>query len=366
MRGGFSFCGVNIADIGLEYAPDNDSTYVYAPGKTTVYKETFEGHNGGYLYGTSRDPKEFTLRCYYEDEAIDKGLMARVHHLFRVGKSGMLVFERRPWCYYYATVTEVDPNTMYSYLNGLITIKMEAMYPFARGLEINDHLFYNLETDPYHGAVMANSALFETEEMVPSMSFTNITAKQSVILANPGTERANVGIVIAGSAGDGVIIQNNTTDQFCKYVAFNTNANEYVYTDGINGKTILGGGDTNKLAFLYHDSGFIELEPAYPCRRDIHIQLSSGATTLQTISDLYDTDTEQQWYIGKYIWVGEWRKIQNVSDEHTITLEKPVPSGVQAGIFRTTVCLMNELTINPIGSNTNITRLDFVYKPTFA
>ena len=88
MTGGFSFCGTDIATIGLEYAPELENTYVYKPAKARIHEETFDGHNGGYYYGSSLEPKEFVLRCYFEEKEIDRGLMARVENLFREGRSG--------------------------------------------------------------------------------------------------------------------------------------------------------------------------------------------------------------------------------------------------------------------------------------
>ena len=46
MEGGFSFCGVDIADLGLEYAPENANTYVYSPGAFDVNDESFPAHDG--------------------------------------------------------------------------------------------------------------------------------------------------------------------------------------------------------------------------------------------------------------------------------------------------------------------------------
>jgi hypothetical protein len=364
MRGGFSFCGIDIADIGLEYAPENKDTYVYAPAIGNVHEETFEGHDGGYYYGASKEPKTFTLRCFYEDEHIAKGLMAKVFDLFRIGKKGLLVFKRRPWCYYYATVTE-KPNIedMHSYLNGLITITMKAYYPYARGLEVNGHLFYNLRTDLYHDEIMENTALFEYDYMVPNMSFTNIQEDKSIILYNPGTERAKVDIVISGQAGDGVIIGNNTTKQSCRYVAF-TDSDGEIYTDGINGKTISKTLIEEKISFLYHDYGFIELEPAFPIIRDLYI--TCRGSTVYVTNILYEEESEKEWYHGKYIFVGndntgEWKKINRCIDKHTIELT----SEGQNCSCKTPVVLMNEIQIT-LSQGTNINKLSFIYKPTYA
>ena len=93
MKGGFSFCGVDIADIGLEYAPDNKDTYVYKPGEAEVHEEIFDGHDGGYIYGATKRPKEFILRCYFEDKNIAEGIMARAYNLFKIGKSGKLLLQ---------------------------------------------------------------------------------------------------------------------------------------------------------------------------------------------------------------------------------------------------------------------------------
>ena len=48
MLGGFTFCGVDIADIGLDYAPELADTFVYAPSRVRVHEETIDTHDGGY------------------------------------------------------------------------------------------------------------------------------------------------------------------------------------------------------------------------------------------------------------------------------------------------------------------------------
>lgn len=380
MRGGFSFCGVDIADLGIEYAPENKDTYVYRPSKSNVYEETFDGHNGGYFFGASKQPKEFVLRCYYEDKHMAKGLMARIYDLFRVGQSGKLIFSQRPWCYYYATVTDFDDSTVYNYMNGLFVITMKAYYPYARACNVtNDntedaayrHLFYNKVTDPCHTEIMQNTAVLEREEMISALSFEN-PASSSILLYNPGTERAKVSLVIKGQvgneAGDGITIHNRTTNQTCKYVAFNTEGNEYIYTDGINGKTIIDQDGIQRLAFLYHDHGFIELEPSFPIVRNIFVSYTNN--TVNVMNVLYCTEEEKDWYIGKYIYLGSednnnvlqgnWRKIVSIPDKHTII----VSGNSGEGSLKTDVVLMNELQITL--QNTTISKLAFIYKPTFA
>lgn len=366
MRDSFSFCGVDVEDIGLEYAPDIKDTYVYAPAITDIHEETFEGHNGGYFYGANKQPKEFTLRCFFEEKHISRGLMAKVFDLFRVGNQGQLIFRQRPWCYYYATVTaNPDLSEVSNYLNGVITIKMKAYYPYARGIEVNGRLLSNLRTDPHHKDVMQNTALLDRDYMVPNTQLTTpITQQTSVLLYNPGTERAKVDIVISGSAGDGVTIANNTTRQSCRYVAFNTNNNEYIYTDGISGKTIINDDGIERMAFLYHDYGFIELEPAFPILRSIYA--TCNGNTVTTTNILFDKEAEKEWYVGKYIFIGDengsWHKIIQCQDKYTLIIST---TASQATPCYSCIVPMNEITITPT-QGSSLSRLSFIYKPTFA
>ena len=359
MIGGFSFCGIDIADLGLEYAPENKDTYVYKPTTTNIHEEVFDGHDGGYYFGATKEPKEFILKCFYQDSHVSEGIMTKAHNVFRKGRSGLLVFKKRPWCYYYATVTDVDTTEMYNYLNGLFVVTMKAYYPLARGLEVNGRLLCNLPDDPYHDDIMLNTALLESEEMVPQTMYTTLPSNP-ILLYNPGTERADVGIVISGSAGGGVTIRNLTTDQSCRYTNFDTGASGEIYTDGINGKTILNQNGVKTLAFMYHDFGFIELEPAYPIIRSIDV--SYNGTTVTTTENLLALEPEPDWYAGKYIYLDDaWYKIVSCDDLHTLTIS----SDAGEGVCTTDIVLMNE--INVITSqNTDLLKISFVYKPTFA
>ncbi len=132
MTGGFTFDGIDIADLGLEYVPDNQNTYVYKPSQWNMNEESFDGHDGGYFYGTTVKPKDFTLRCIYEDSHVNSGGMTRLFHAFKRGRTGRLIFAKRPWCWYVTTVVSVDISQMTNYMNGVVTINMRAYYPFAR------------------------------------------------------------------------------------------------------------------------------------------------------------------------------------------------------------------------------------------
>lgn len=382
MRGGFTFCGQDIADIGLEYIPSVEDIYVYAPTEAEVHTETFDGHHGGYFYEATKKPKEFTLRCLFEETEVDLGIMTKIYAMFRVGRSGKLIFKRRPWCSYYATVTEVPKPEFTNYLNGTVTIKMQAAYPFSRGesvarnTESGDdallHVFYNTMTDPYHESIMLNTGLFENKDMVPKLSYTwtsgssNTTAK-AILLANPGTERAHVGIGIKGRAGSGIIIANNTTKQTCRIIGITreitTSLNKELFVDGISGKTYFKATGLSELASLYHDQGFIELEPSYPVLRNIYISYEADTNTVEVTNILYED------VIGKYIFINKkWRKIVG-QDGHTLTIANPFLGTDMTievtGSERTIITSMNEIYISPVSTMT-INSIRFSYKPTFA
>ena len=352
-NGSFTFCGTDIRSLGLAYAPDMSETFVYRPAEAQSAIETFEAHNGGYYYGSWYAPKDFTLRCFFEETNIDKGIMGKVYALFKVGKSGKLVFDRRPWCHYYATVTDPVHADFTNYLNGLITINLKAMYPFARS-----DIETCFRTDPNYDTMVANSAVFDKEGMELPKEY-DLTEQTSLILANIGSERAALGIKISGDVGDGVIITNSTTGQRCKLVAINktntTNVNRSVLVDPISGKTVIVGTGFKELAFKYHEYGFLELEPAYPALRNLYIDQCINNTV--TVTNIIDENLT-----GKYIFIkNKWNKILSQPDKHTLNVEGTITGPEKE---RTMIIPMNEITVTPV--TTMDIHLEFIYKPTFA
>ena len=377
MKGGFSFCGIDIGQIGLEYAPELENTYVYQSAKNRIHEQTWDGHDGGHYYGTSKEPKEFILRCIFEEKEIDRGLMAKVGNLFREGKSGKLVFDRRPWCYYYATVTSLDTTGITNYLNGVIKITMKAYYPFARS-----DIFVIPKHDKDYFRMVANTAFVENEDMMPPVQFCQdkpITEKTEFYLMNPGTEMAHVGIEAAGDVGKGVVITNHTTNQTCKFVAMSEDEFDgelnFVYIDGLNGKTVAVKDGFQSVSFLYHDEGFIQLAPAFPAVRQVYA--SAKDDEVKTVNKLYDRTHGQtreevkDLFVGKQIWLGgEWYDITDIGkddlpetkNEHILIIDGNIKPMVSEN---TMICQLNKITVEPV-SEMKLTRLKFIYKPTFS
>ena len=180
-------------------------------------------------------------------------------------------------------------------------------------------------------------------------------------------------IEIAGDVGDGVIIKNHTTGECCKFVAIGSatfdGEENYVALDSISGKCYAHTEGTDKIAFLYHGGGFITLIPAFPIRRNMFVSAMHGSDTIQSVGKLYDRnnretpETAEADLKGQHIWLGDaWHEIAAVTDEHNMKLTEPLESSASGTTMTTR---MNRITVEPV-STMKLTRLNFVYKPTFS
>ena len=363
MTGGFTFNGIDIADLELEYAPDLSNTYVYKPATHKPHEQVFDGHDGGYYYGSTLQPKDFVLRCFYEDQHVLNGVLTRIYSVFRRNATGRLVFKKRPWCWYVATVTGVDVGQMTNYQNGIVSISLRAYYPYAR----TDYMSIP-DCCEDEASLLANSALLPEGTIDMTTSFASasepITENKELLLYNPGTERAKIAVRIAGDVGTGLMISNRTTGQNCRFVAITPEVcanNHYVQCDSLNGQTILTNGTVSSPGFLYHDYGFIELEPGYPAYRNIDITIGEDGKTLKSDGKFnYDM-------VNRYVYFadGTSAKIVNVTDDSTAGINKTVTDEKNG---KAQILKMNELYVSayPNGGTINLTKLDILYKPTFA
>lgn len=364
-NGGFTFNGVPCKRFGIEYAPELTDTYVYNGDKFKNSEESFDAHDGGYYYGSTVETKEFTLRCFYEETEINDGILTKIASFFRRGTTGRLVFDSRPWLWYVATVTSVETTKITNYLNGYVTIKMKAYYPYAR----YDYLFLNTGDSSYDN-IIANSALLP-EDITPITIINNqdpITQQTNFLLYNGGTEKAKLAIKIQGTAGTGgITIANATNRQKMRIVNMNTGNNGYYVCDGLTGKCMFN----DDMKFEWHDYGFIELEPAYPIDRNIHATAVTENTTLKLITDYMFLPTDIGRYVNIYIDGDEptnsWHEIKSYSFDTELNKYIAVLDG---SISEDTECDINIVTMNNIivtpGTTMSISYLEFIYKPTFS
>lgn len=107
---------------------------------------------------------------------------------------------------------------------------------------------------------------------------------------------------------------------------------------------------------MYHDYGFIELEPSYPIERDVFVTYVSGSNTVTVVNANIGDDV-----IGRHIFIdGEWKRIESRS-ENILTVNSALSAD---GSCYTHIVTMNEITVELAGS-AELTKLDFIYKPTF-
>ena len=129
--------------------------------------------------------------------------------------------------------------------------------------------------------------------------------------------------------------------------------------DALNGKTILIDEEGNvSNGSLYHNEGFITLEPCFPTEREIYIKEINN-TIVTTYNILRNN------YEGQYIFIsGGWYKIVSQQDERTLILNETVANADITD--KTTISRMNEINVHFVGTHGTLRRLEFVYKPLFA
>lgn len=364
MQGGFEFDGVDIDLLGLKYVPDTKTMYPYKPTSATLEEQKFNAHDGGFLYGSTRQPKDFTLRVAFEDNRIDDGLLYNVYRVFQVGKSGRLVFKRRPWIWYYATITQINPDQILTPYSGLLTITARAYYPFGRSdAKCIDDLSIHSER------LMANSGMLMIDPTHVTQTIDNSHLLTSAgtywYLYNPGSENAHVAVEIAGDTTvKGVTIRNLTTDKEMKVrgltKAVTTNAGKYLVVDGLNGKTVLTNGSTATQSFLYHDHGFLELVPGHPQR---NIMLTVKSSTRIESSTLFEFDSSMvnKWLVDDNGYTAMITAVPE-SGYATVQFFGRVPDANYGGNF--SLVTMNRIAIE--GSGFSLSKVNFVYKPTFS
>lgn len=377
MQGGFSFCGVDIASFGLEYVPELSRVLEpFEQSSFSVSDESNETRYGGFFYGTTIKPKDFTLRCIFEDAYINGGNITKIENFFRRGRTGRLVFQHRDWIWYSATVVSpIDLSKFTNNRNGFITIQLRAYYPFGRSDIVAVPHGSDKQAVMKANSNMLDEILVDNTYVSPNPVMNLITNSGSVninstgntyLMYNPGTENAHCAIEIAGTVNDGLNIANETTNQTCGFKALSTavttTANKHLVVDGINGKSLLvpdDGSTAGEPAFLYHDGGFVELVPG-DIKRDVCFRITTNNSSV--VYD--DTSALDENDIGRYIYLqNSYRKIKTITPVETgnrITIEGSLDTETATGCVMT----MNEIHVSAVSTAT-LSRLKFVYKPTY-
>lgn len=364
--GGFSYRGKNIGDFGeIYYAPDASERGEYAlPYK--VDEQEINGRDGAYYYGNHVEPREFVLRCYYEE--LTQRDKEDIMHWFGRNTKGRLIFDERDYVYY-----DVIPNARVEFddyrgmtcnglrYKGILTIYLKAYCPFGKllpGSMVNNVPAIGI--DFIVGvSIIGEATLAADDETIvlykyrmPSTNY-DVTGT-SFYIYNMGTEATPLRIKIAGTAESGTIT-NVTNGKKCVINGMTTgnttDVGKSVYIDAETGRVTLVGSLDTQLAFEMHDYGYIWLDPCTPFVRDIEVSYTDESKTI-TSAGLFTEDM-----VGQFIWLhGTWRKIAQYNGKNGLTLESEMDA---TDTETTQIVTMNEITFDGF----TLTKLEMDFTP---
>ena len=223
---------------------------------------TTDHRDGGYYIGARVKPRVFELDCFFED--ITENQLERIHRWLRRNAHGELILDHKACVIYDVVTSKRISISLYDHedehgkrlFSGTFTATFTCYHPFGRLIR-NSHHNDATETE------LALTGLLAAEIMPPVPKANSTT----VLLYNPGMERANTIIHIVGDVGTGLLIRNLTTAQRCKVVELKSTGllpGAHLELDSDMGQTRTVLGDETELAFAFHDEGYIELAPCTP------------------------------------------------------------------------------------------------------
>lgn len=175
---------------------------------------------------------------------------------------------------------------------------MTAYNPFGRMLAGS----YDGATD-YSGAMNDTGILYK--EMMPAAPTAD---SRRFLVYNCGTERVAATLKIAGTvdAENGLTITNTTNGSTCKVIGLTESAipeGSWLEINGELGQVYQVIGDEHRLAFEFHDLGYLQLEPCTPVIRDVLVNCEAGSRIVTSNIGAF-AEAEN----GQYIYLdGQWR-----------------------------------------------------------
>lgn len=259
---------------------------------------------------------------------------------FYRAREGQLIFDDRPYVAYDVVVSSVTDGNLYNGKDATLTIKMKAFTPYGK-------MLYKATDAMDKDGAHVTTGIVE-EACMPKLSL----AAGDYLLYNPGTEYADTTIRLAGTAPNGVSIENRTTGAVCKLLAIPSSP-DCLVIDSETCDVYLESAPEDHY-FEAHDEGYIRLAPCVPYQRDVLITFSSGSNKITFSQGAITEDN-----IGQYLLLeNEWYRIIAVTDDETAVLNKNL---IKSGADVVLVATMNEITITADGAT--FTTLDIDYVP---
>lgn len=355
MAQGFTYNGIHSSRYNIYYVPDPEA-FGDIFTEYSVTDEKVPGRDGGYYIKSQADVKSFDLTCFFED-VTEKQRWEIERWLDRKTK-GYLIFDEAPYVRWYVHPTEKPELETYQRENcagtgevfsGTIEIHFKAYEPYGElTVQTADEVVEEVER------TYAQTGLID-EAMMPYVAGQEMTSG-SYFVYNPGTKQTPTRVLFKGAAGNGITIANtNNTDEL-KIVGVTEaiTAECAIAYDARYGTVRQNyAGADHEFAYLYHDAGYITLEPSN-ATRDIHI---TGAAGLRDItSDGAFTKTMENQYI--YI-NGEWYQVGQVVDASHAILNIALNADADE---TTVVATMNLITVS-VSNNSIINSLTMEFIP---
>ena len=265
---------------------------------------------------------------------------------------GELIFDDRPYAIYDVVTSSKIEITLYNFedadgkrrYSGTFEARFTAYEPFARMAESSYETGCN-------DAEMNETGILQ-KTMMPDAPALQTRA---FILYNPGTERAHTVIRMAGDVGDGLLIRNLTTGQKCKIVNLKGSSlleGACLELDSQMGQTRIVLNGESKLAFSFHDEGYISLAPCAPFVRKVQVGYTEGSNVVTSDGEF------QKRMEGQYLYLNGWKRIRQVTDSNTLIISQDMNA---SGSAETPIVTMNEIELQ--GESAVLTRFEIDYVP---
>lgn len=250
---GFTYNGTASSTYNVEYIPDASDRW-FEGQEWDVYDTDVAWKPGGYYYGNAVKPKVFELKCYYEEITVKQ--REDIRKWLHRNTQGTLMFDDMPFVYWKVRPTRVisgarylDNNGKYS---GTFTVTFTAYEPFGYLTRKYNTSSDNDNANDYCDLIAQSS-----------MPAAPTTSSRTFNIYNPGREVCGLSIKLSGTVSNPIEFINTTNTTRCILQSLPAN-NLMLDINGDTGKIksyVYGQESNYEYGYVYHDRGFIRLEP---------------------------------------------------------------------------------------------------------
>lgn len=327
-----------------QFSPDFENIVTSVAGQTGIYD-----------FGVDIKEKPITLECFCN--GITEFERRWVEEWLTPGKVGKLVYDESPFKYYMVKLASPTNFSFipYSYgisgegilYKGTFTLELVALYPYAVShFNTLDEVVYD------NPRLFYNSGLLYADTL-PASTFTNITSNANIILYNGGNVNSNVNVRITGT-WDSLTIDNRTTNQ-----SFTLKKNDVPATFEVDAN--LGQCrhfELETLATEYHEGAYLQVEGTGWVDMYKGVSFANGSDIVSFPANTALGEGLE----GKFIFMEDGQyEIKEIIGENQIRLMDNFVG--TSGDYNITIAKANKIAI--LGSNLNISRLEFAYKYTY-